>query len=142
MVVREEIERLVNSFLLLDDDHPSGQASRNLSELSIKSLLRVSQNTSKIAKTSIDFMDLVPTKITVLVHTVQIRTQGFRDLPDLGNNLLSMCKYDEDVFADGLIICRINERFWDLRLIHVQITSQCSPEDPLECSNPVSGNDP
>ena len=72
MIVGEEVEGLVNSLLLLDDYHPRSQALGDLSELCIQSGLGIAENVAKISKASINFVDLVPAKVTVLVHAVKI----------------------------------------------------------------------
>ena len=47
----------------------------------------------------------------------------------------------ENILACFFVVLRIDDSFWDLGLVHVQIASQCSPENAFEGCKSFAGND-
>ena len=139
-VVREEVKRAVHRLLLGHKDHPYRQGLGNLVELDVERRLRVLQHVLDVGKASIDLVNLIPTKIAVLINAINIGTHRLRDLSNLGKNFLAVGKDDENILVDGLVGGRVNEGFGNLGLVHVKITAQSSPKNPLKSINAVSGN--
>jgi hypothetical protein len=52
-----------------------------------------------------------------------------------------MSKDNEDVLVDFFIVARVDDHFGDLRLVHVKVTTESSPEDALKGSNAVPRDD-
>ena len=59
-------------------------------------------------------MNLVPPEVAVLIHTIEVGSQRFRNLPNLGNDLLSVRKDDKDVLVYFFIVGGINDRIRNL----------------------------
>jgi hypothetical protein len=86
-------------------------------------------------------MNLVSAQLAVLVHAVEVRTQGLRDLANLRDDFLAVSEDDEDILVGFLVGLWIDDGLRDLGLVHVQVAAQCPPKDSLECCNSFSGND-
>jgi hypothetical protein len=86
--------------------------------------------------------NLVAAEVAVLVNVVDVGAHGLGDLPDLGEDLLAMSKDDEDILVDRLVVGRIDQRLGNLRLVHVQVATEGSPQDALEGGDTVPGMTP
>lgn len=51
-----------------------------------------------------------------------------------------MSEDDKDILVDFLVGHRVDNGLRDLRLVHVKVSTQGAPEDTLERSNSVSGD--
>ena len=70
--------------------------------------------------------------ISVAVDGIQGTSHALADLPDLGKELCTMSKDDEDVLAHGLLLGRIIESLVDFSIVHVEVAAKNAPEDALE----------
>lgn len=86
-------------------------------------------------------MNLLPSELAVFINAVQIGAERLRDLSDLRQNFFTMRENDEDILVNLFIVRGVNDGFRNLRLVHVEIASQGTPEDALKSTNPVSWND-
>jgi hypothetical protein len=141
VVVRELVQRLVGGLLFLNDNHPCSQVATNSSKFGVQSRLGVLQDTGQVAQAGVDLADLVAAELAVLIYAVQVGTERLGDLANLGDDLLSVRKDDEDVLAGLLVVLWVDDGLGDLRLVHVQVATKRTPQNPLESSHTLAGDD-
>ncbi len=113
-VVREEVERVVDSLLLADQDHPSRQRLGDLGELGVERLLRISQNVLDVIETGVHLVNLIPPEVAVLIDVVDLGPHGLGDLANLGQDLLSVREDDEDILLHRFVVAGVDQRLRDL----------------------------
>lgn len=138
LVIGEFVQCVIDSLLLLDNDHPSSERASDLRELGIKGVLGVTQDIVDIVQTGVDLMDLVSPKLAVLIDVVQIRPKRLGNLSDLCNDFFTVSKDHENVLMNLFVGAWINNRLRNLGLVHVKVTTQGAPQDAFERSNAVS----
>ena len=141
LVVGEFVQGVVNSFFLLDDNHPSRERASNLRELRIKSALGSAEHIAHIAKSSVDLVDLITSQFAVLIDAIQRGTQRLGDLSNFGKDILAMSKDHKDTLVNLLVVDGVNDCLRNLRLVHVEVTAQGTPQDAFESTNAVLGDD-
>lgn len=141
LIKREEVERLVCSLFLGDEDHPGRQRLSNLSQLSLQSVLSVPQHVLEIVQSDVDLVDLITTLVAVLIDLVKLSPHGLGDLANLGENLFAVGKNDKDILVDSLVGRGVDQGLRDLGLVHVQVATQRTPKNTLKGTNAVTRND-
>ena len=139
-VVREEVESVIDSLLLANENHPGRKRLRDLRELSLERLLSVAKDVLDIVKSGVDLVNLVPAQIAVLIDIVHLGAHGLGNAADLGEDLLAVGKDNEDVLENRLVGGGIDQRLGDLGLVHVKVTTEGTPKDALKGSDAVSAD--
>jgi len=141
LVVGEAVEGLVDGLLLGDDDHPGSQAATDHGQLGVQGALGVGEDVGQVLKASVDLVHLVTAELTVLIDVVDVGAEGFRNLADLVDDLLSVGEDDEDALVHLFVGLGVDDGLLDFALVHVQVTTQSTPEDALECGHALARDD-
>lgn len=148
-VVAEQVHRLIDSLFPTDGVFPGHDALRNLAQFNSSSLPSLEQDRVDVFKSRRDFSKSFIPLVSARVDRVKSSTHGIRHFSDLCQQFGAVGKNDEDVLVSFLVSRWIHKRFLDFcdairlalfgwrsiaptRIIHVQVSSQDSPQDPLE----------
>lgn len=131
-IVVEQIQRLVNALLLCHCVLPALDAVSNLHQLSLSRCTRVVQHIPNVLQSGRHLPQRIGTLVAVGVDRVKRPAHGLGDLPDLREELLSMCEDDEYVLPGLRSSSRVDEDLVNVGVVHIQIATQDTPEDPLE----------
>ncbi|KAI3492688.1 hypothetical protein L1887_42606 [Cichorium endivia] len=132
VVEEEHVERGVDELLLAHDILPGAEHLGDLDELGATGGAGGVEHIVEVLDAAEHLAEALFATVGVAVDGVEGAPHALADLANLGEEFGTVCKDDEDVLADGFLLCGIVEGFFDLGVVHVEVAAKHAPEDALE----------